>query len=451
MSAAGKKRGREGDVAPSVSTSSSGVSAASLATAMSPTSSMRDAVVRALEAKSDGLTQKQLENALGRSGEELLPALNSLLGDHRVELLNISRPGKPNVLMYKIVAVELAARLTGLSAEDRGVLALIEKSGNQGIWVRNIKLATRLQQMQINKTLKRLANRKLIKAVKSVAFRNRKMYMSYDLEPAKEVTGGVWYTEQQLDQDFVAIVRRSVHKFLIDMGGKGTPVQVAERLKASGVSHTPLSPSEIAQVMDTLVYDGLLDYQDAGSKRLKTLLRPQRAIFPSPENLQSDDGPGGRKKKAGARGGSSGAGEDDDLDGSDDDDEDDDDDETEKRVYHVLPHALGASATLGYAAASASAAGGSNGAAGASSSAAGASASGAAAGSGGGMSGLQSVVLAPTTRAPVNEAISAVSRATHMDTLTAIPCGTCPVAKHCKPGGVVSPETCVYYATWLMF
>lgn len=33
--------------------------------------------------------------------------------------------------------------------------------------------------------------------------------------------------------------------------------------------------------------------------------------------------------------------------------------------------------------------------------------------------------------------------------LTSVPCGTCPVFKSCVPGGVISPERCVYMTEWL--
>ena len=45
---------------------------------------------------------------------------------------------------------------------------------------------------QINKCLKSLEQRKLIKAVKSVASSNRKVYMLFELEPSREITGGAW-------------------------------------------------------------------------------------------------------------------------------------------------------------------------------------------------------------------------------------------------------------------
>jgi DNA-directed RNA polymerase III subunit RPC6 len=32
---------------------------------------------------------------------------------------------------------------------------------------------------------------------------------------------------------------------------------------------------------------------------------------------------------------------------------------------------------------------------------------------------------------------------------TALPCGVCPVMDQCREGGQISPQTCVYYQTWL--
>jgi len=33
--------------------------------------------------------------------------------------------------------------------------------------------------------------------------------------------------------------------------------------------------------------------------------------------------------------------------------------------------------------------------------------------------------------------------------LTQAPCGKCPIAKWCTPGGIVGPENCKYYLEWL--
>ncbi len=51
---------------------------------------------------------------------------------------------------------------------------------------------TNLPQTSIGKILKTLEDRSLIKAVKSVNDGKRKIYVDYDVEPAKELTGGLW-------------------------------------------------------------------------------------------------------------------------------------------------------------------------------------------------------------------------------------------------------------------
>ena len=56
------------------------------------------------------------------------------------------------------------------------------QSGNMGLWTKDLKIRSNLQQPQINKMLKALEQRKLIKALKSVASSNRKVYMLYELE-----------------------------------------------------------------------------------------------------------------------------------------------------------------------------------------------------------------------------------------------------------------------------
>ncbi|RYG51264.1 hypothetical protein EON67_03740 [archaeon] len=55
---------------------------------------------------------------------------------------------------------------------------------SQGVWVRSLKMSTKLQQQQLNKILKRLEKRKLAKPIKSIAFKNRRMYMGFDFGTA---------------------------------------------------------------------------------------------------------------------------------------------------------------------------------------------------------------------------------------------------------------------------
>jgi len=101
-----------------------------------------------------------------------------------------------------------------LSPEDEQVLKAITEAGDVGIWTRTLKQQTKLQVAAMNKSLKRLEGKKLIKSVKSVTFKSRKIYMLYELVPSAQVTGGSWYTDGELDTHFINTLRRSVAGFL---------------------------------------------------------------------------------------------------------------------------------------------------------------------------------------------------------------------------------------------
>lgn len=65
--------------------------------------------------------------------------------------------------------------------EQLMIYQVIEKAGNKGIWTRDIKTATSVNQNTLTKTLKSLEGRHLIKTAKSVTSKSKKLYMLYEL------------------------------------------------------------------------------------------------------------------------------------------------------------------------------------------------------------------------------------------------------------------------------
>lgn len=53
--------------------------------------------------------------------------------------------------------------------EEKVVYDIIKEAKNMGIWIRDIRVRSNLMMPQLNKIVKSLENKKLIKAVKSVA------------------------------------------------------------------------------------------------------------------------------------------------------------------------------------------------------------------------------------------------------------------------------------------
>ena len=64
-----------------------------------------------------------------------------------------------------------------------------------GIWTKHLKAKTNLHQTVIDRCLKTLVQKRLIKRVPSVQHPTRKIYMLEGLEPSIALTGGPWYTQ----------------------------------------------------------------------------------------------------------------------------------------------------------------------------------------------------------------------------------------------------------------
>jgi hypothetical protein len=89
---------------------------------------------------------------------------------------------------------------------------------DRGIWTRDIKIATSIPQHTLTKTLKVLENRNLVKSVRSVLSKSKKLYMITEMEPAKEITGGPWYSDQEFDHDFVHELSRFIVQLVSTRG-----------------------------------------------------------------------------------------------------------------------------------------------------------------------------------------------------------------------------------------
>ncbi|ELR21595.1 DNA-directed RNA polymerase III 34kD-subunit family protein, putative [Acanthamoeba castellanii str. Neff] len=173
---------------------------------------------------------------------------------------------QPNkTLVWRAVEFERVEKFKGLTQEERLVYSLIEKEGNMGLWTRDMKFRSNLQQTTINKILKTLQNRKLIKAVKSIAGRNRKVYMLYDLEPSVKVKGNAFYTPDGVfDSEFVNVLNKHCYRY-IEQEGSVTLESMASFVRNSGMSNVELKDEDVQQILDTLIYDGKVDkVKDAG-------------------------------------------------------------------------------------------------------------------------------------------------------------------------------------------
>lgn len=211
-----------------------------------------------------GVTNNDLKEAFGNEFELLPDIINALLQTDRVELLHVE--GRRDHA-YQWIGEERAVTLGELTNEQRLVLQVVERAESNGVWLRDIKSATSMQQQTLNKALKVLESRKLVKTVRSVQQKTKKLYMAYDLAPTREVSGGPWYTDHEFDHEFVSAIKQVVVGCVQQLGTCSLE-EIHKGVTAMGVSTVPLATSDVRTVVEALLADSELEtlYDEGGDK-----------------------------------------------------------------------------------------------------------------------------------------------------------------------------------------
>ncbi|KAJ1725107.1 34-kDa subunit of RNA polymerase III (C) [Coemansia erecta] len=200
--------------------------------------------------------------------ESIVNSINRLLQTGQLEMMQTGRD-----LRYRAVTSGEQQRLATLSIDERLVYKHIENSKNEGIWVRILKQKTNLAQNVINRSLKGLEQKAMIKSIKSVKHPTRKLYMLIDMVPSSEITGGPWYTDQEMDTDFIDTLGQQCYKFVYahsfprgstaiysaNHTGFPTASQIRRYIGENRITNVDLSVENIEELLSMLVYDGKIE------------------------------------------------------------------------------------------------------------------------------------------------------------------------------------------------
>lgn len=252
--------------------SSSTTTPASSSSAIDPIDAIGQQIIAHAHDKPAGISNDDLVHVLpaGVSAADRVAAINKLLQQGLLEILT-----KSGQLLYRLRdPAKTVAMPKGADNEEKIVYSIIEGAGNMGIWSRDIRVKSNLNMSQLNKILKNLENKKLIKAVKSVTASKKKVYMLYNLEPDKTVTGGSWYQDQDFETEFVDILNQQSLQFLRQRRADAMrecavlgPVlamkmaccsvrEVHTFITQLGISKVTLSEDDLETILKTVVYDG---------------------------------------------------------------------------------------------------------------------------------------------------------------------------------------------------
>ena len=221
----------------------------------------------------NGISNSALKEMFGETDYiSLAPVINQLIGQSRLTMSKISTSnqtsnnnnnnnGSTTELHYQLVSHEVAAKYFGLDVAARLVVQTIERAGNMGIWTKDIRIQTNIQQQALNKIFKLLESRQIIKPVKSVVAKSKKLYMMYHLTPSKELTGGIWYSDLEFDHEFINELRNFLLECIKRMNdGNGiTMQQIIEKIQKTKISRVELSSNDVLQLIQTLIFDYMVE------------------------------------------------------------------------------------------------------------------------------------------------------------------------------------------------
>lgn len=234
-----------------------------------------------LEDASKAWSQNELEVMVDAEHRGLLlQYIQELLNQQSIKLMQ-----SEGSLYYQAVSRDEADKIRGMSRDETIVYSYIQGAGREGIWTKTIRLKSNLHQSVVNRCLKSLETKRFIKSVKSVKFPTRKIVMLYHLQPSIDVTGGPWFTDTELDSEFIALLLRLIWQYVVqatfpDSEGHIDPEQqkthipdfknypslddIHSFVSQSGISTVELGLDDIISLCDVLIYDDKLERTRSG-------------------------------------------------------------------------------------------------------------------------------------------------------------------------------------------
>uniref|UniRef100_A0A3N7E6D6 DNA-directed RNA polymerase III subunit RPC6 n=1 Tax=Populus trichocarpa TaxID=3694 RepID=A0A3N7E6D6_POPTR len=169
--------------------------------------------------------------------------------------LGMSRVQGPSSLKRK--RPELNSPVQSLTEHERILYDVIRSKQDIGIWTRDMKKEAKLPDNVVNKSLKALRVKNLIKEVVNIQNKGRKHFMATEFEPSKEISGGAWYLEGSLDTEFIESLRQ-LCKRQIEKKGVATLEEVTDSINSYPAFNVDVTKQQIEEILRTLILDNAI-------------------------------------------------------------------------------------------------------------------------------------------------------------------------------------------------
>lgn len=155
-------------------------------------------------------TQDELKQLINEQDlVKILGLTQSLIDRKMMKLVKVGEE-----LRFQAILASETKKLTSMNDDEQMIYSYIEASGREGIWTKTLKAKTNMHQHIVMRCLKLLEQQRYVKLIKSVKHPTRKIYMLYNLQPSVEVTGGPWFTDSELDTEFIDSLLTVVWRYI---------------------------------------------------------------------------------------------------------------------------------------------------------------------------------------------------------------------------------------------
>ncbi|XP_018414316.1 PREDICTED: DNA-directed RNA polymerase III subunit RPC6 [Nanorana parkeri] len=207
-----------------------------------------------------GITDQVIQNEMPHiEPKQRAMAINRLLSVGQLDLLRGAAG-----LLYRLKDAQTAGKMKGSDNQEKLVYQIIEDAGNKGS-----KLTGSSKKKVTSDDVYSRSISVLCRASK------KKVYMLYNVQPDRSVTGGAWYSDQDFESEFVEVLNQQCFKFLQTKAeaardSKQNPMiqrnssfasshEVWKYICELGISKVELSMEDIETILNTLIYDGKVE------------------------------------------------------------------------------------------------------------------------------------------------------------------------------------------------
>ena len=202
----------------------------------------------------EGLSLDKITSSMSFQENSVVEALNELIEGNRISIIDINGE---NVFKYR--SEKEALKFRDLTKEEMSVYELIIRSAGNGISTNDLKIKMKIDSSTfINRILKTLEKKFLIRSLKVLNTKNKKVWIGFDIEPSQEVTGGVWCSNQEYDNNLVSVFCDKSYDYI--SGQKtATRKEVLLFARCANLTSNDIKEEDMQKILNILVFDGKIE------------------------------------------------------------------------------------------------------------------------------------------------------------------------------------------------